>query len=373
MSDTFEMSVPPPGFFIREELEARGWSQRDLAFILGVPEQSVTMLVGGKRGISADMARALGDAFDVPADFFANLQKAYELSLARTPDPGVAKRARLQDKYPIREMIKRGWLADTDAPMLEAQLTKFFKAANTNEIPHLAHAAKKTRYQDVTPVQLAWLFRVRQIAESMAAPRYSRAALESAAVRLKSLLIDPEEIRHVSRLMMEAGVRLVIVEGLPGSQIDGVCFWIDDNSPVIGLSLRHDRLDNYWFVLRHEIEHVLQGHGKGTGNEIVDIDVGADGSGNSDEEQIANGAAANFCVPTDEMKSFIARKNPFFAERDILGFAKRQQVHPGLVVGQVQKHLGRYDYLRKYLVKVRTYATAGAIVDGWGELAPVSL
>jgi HTH-type transcriptional regulator/antitoxin HigA len=54
----------------------------------------------------------------------------------------VAKRARLQDAYPVREMIKRGWLAETDASMLEAQLTRFFKAANVNEIPHLAHAAK---------------------------------------------------------------------------------------------------------------------------------------------------------------------------------------------------------------------------------------
>jgi HTH-type transcriptional regulator/antitoxin HigA len=373
MTETFDMEVPPPGLFIREELDARGWSQRDLAFILGVPEQSVTLLVGGKRGVSADMARALGEAFDVPADFFANLQKAYELSLARTPDPGVAKRARLQDAYPVREMIKRGWLADTDASMLEAQLTRFFKAANVNEIPHLAHAAKKTRYDDVSAVQLAWLFRVRQIAESMTVTRYSKAGLESAVIRLRNFLIDPEEIRNVPRLLAEVGVRFVVVEALPSSQIDGVCFWLNDQSPVIGMSLRHDRIDNYWFVLRHEIEHVLLGHGKEF--EIVDIDLGAEVGPAvvSEEERLANAAAANFCVPSDDMNSFIARKSPFISERDVLGFAKVRQVHPGLVVGQVQKRLERYDYLRKYLTKVRQHATAGAVVDGWGELAPVAL
>ena len=99
--------VPPPGYFIREELEARDWSQRDLAYVLGVPEQAVNMIISGKRGITADMAKALGGAFDVSPEFFANLQKAYDLSQARDPDPNVVRKARLQSQYPIREMIKR--------------------------------------------------------------------------------------------------------------------------------------------------------------------------------------------------------------------------------------------------------------------------
>ena len=84
-------SVPPPGFFIREELEARSLSQRDLAYILGCPEQVVNMIVSGKRGISPEMAKALGDAFDVPAEFFANLQNAYDLAKARDPTEREAK------------------------------------------------------------------------------------------------------------------------------------------------------------------------------------------------------------------------------------------------------------------------------------------
>lgn len=75
--------VPHPGQFIAEELEARGWLQRDLAFILGMPEQAVNMIISGKRGISPEMAKALGDAFDVPAEFLSNLQNAYEMARAR--------------------------------------------------------------------------------------------------------------------------------------------------------------------------------------------------------------------------------------------------------------------------------------------------
>jgi HTH-type transcriptional regulator / antitoxin HigA len=69
--------VKHPGYYIKEEMEERGWSQRDLAFILGVSEQAINPILNGKRGISPEMAKALGEGFDVPAEFFANLQQAY--------------------------------------------------------------------------------------------------------------------------------------------------------------------------------------------------------------------------------------------------------------------------------------------------------
>ena len=135
--------VPHPGEFIQEELDERGWSQRDLAYILGVPEQSVSVITSGKRGISPEMAKALGEAFDVSADYFANLQKAFEMASARAPDPAVARRAFLQGSFPIREMIRRGWFVDTDVAMLEAQLMRFFRVNDLGQIPGMPHAAKR--------------------------------------------------------------------------------------------------------------------------------------------------------------------------------------------------------------------------------------
>lgn len=377
MTDNLIDTVPPPGHFIREELEAREWSQRDLAYILGVPEQAVNMIASGKRGISPEMAKALGKAFSVPGEFFANLQKAYDLSRARDPDPSVERRARLQAFFPIREMIKRCWLEDTDATMLEMQMAKFFDVSRIDEIPCLEHAAKRTTCEEVPAPQLAWLFRVRQIALSMSVPKYSEKALQDALARLHGFTRDPEEIRHVSRALAECGVRYVICESLPNGKIDGVCLWLDARSPVIGLSLRHDRIDNFWFVLRHEIEHVLQGHGRDRKEGMVDLELEGERANVDhsvpEEERVANGAAADFCVPQDEINSFIARKNPFISERDVIGFSRRLQIHPGLVVGQIQSKTGRYDFLRRYLTKVRQFALPGAMVDGWGQIAPVSL
>ena len=370
-------TVPvPPGYFLREELEERGWSQRDLAFILGCPEQAVNMIISGKRGISPEMAKGLGEAFDVPAEFFANLQSIYDLAKARNPDPGVARRARLQDRYPVREMIKRGWLQETDATLLEIQMSRFFKCRNPDEIPHMSHAAYKAKYDDsTTPVQLAWLFRVRQIAESIAANKYSEKALRAALIRFHQLAFEPEEIRHVPRILMECGVRFVLVEPLPSSKIDGVCFWLDDHSPVIGMSTRYDRIDNFWFVFPHEVEHVLQKHGRTS--EIIDVELEGERASEttkvSEEERIANRAAANFCVPESELTSFISRKQPFVSERDIVGFSHRLQIHPGIVVGRYQYRTGKYNFLRKHQVKMRQFLMTGAIVDGWGHVVPISM
>src|SRR3546814_158752 len=238
--------IPHPGEFIREELEAREWSQRDLAYILGVSEQAVNVIVSGKRGISSEMAKALADAFGVSVDYFANLQKAYDISRAREPDPGVARRAMLQGAFPIREMIRRGWLIDTDADLLEAQLTRFFRKNDLSDVPYMPHEAKKMAYDDAEDsetlrIQMAWLYRWRQLAAEMVAPKYAEKSLRAFANEMPKYMTDPEEVRHVSRALAACGVRYVVVETLPKAEIDGVCFWLDSNSPVIGMTTRHDR------------------------------------------------------------------------------------------------------------------------------------
>lgn len=377
MATTNASWVKHPGFYIKEEMEERGWLQRDLAFILGCPEQAINMIVSGKRGISPEMAKALGDAFDVNPETFANLQKTYDLAHAEQPDPGVAVRARMQNQYPVREMIKRGWIQLSDTAMLESQLVRFFGVQVPDEIPYLAHAAKKSSYEEreVPPAQLAWLFRVRQIALSVVAPQYSQKALKDAVRTLEPLLLDPNETRHVPRILTECGVRFILVEKLPNADIDGVCFWLDKLSPVIGMTTRRDKIDNFWFVLRHEIEHVLQGDGQE--QEIIDADLeGKKASTDASlpkEEQIANAAAADFCAPGEKLDLFMRRKHPFYYEKDVIAFARIHQRHPGLIVGQMQHRMERYDYLSRWLVKVRQYILSGAVADGWGQVAPVSL
>jgi HTH-type transcriptional regulator/antitoxin HigA len=102
-----------PGEFIKEELEAREWSQRDLACILGCPEQALAAIINGKRGITSDMAKALSLAFEVSPELFTNFQQAYDLAKADDRDPNIFNPSIVQSTYPAHEMIKRRWLSDT--------------------------------------------------------------------------------------------------------------------------------------------------------------------------------------------------------------------------------------------------------------------
>ncbi|MHC4044854.1 helix-turn-helix domain-containing protein [Bradyrhizobium sp. 23AC] len=359
-----------PGQLVKEAMEAKGWNQSDLAFALGTTTAAINQILSDKRGISHNMARTLGAALDQPASMFARVQAEWDVQRAEEPDPTVSARSRVLSQYPLREMIKRGWIdPEHRAGSLEQQVCRFFGVSTLDEVPHLAHSAKKTDYSNIPAPQLAWLFRARQIASEMHPESYNRTKLQQAIAEFSSMRDEPESVRHVPRLLSEAGVRFVVVESLPGAKIDGVCFWLSPTAPVVGMSMRFDRIDNFWFVLRHECAHVLHGHGMTEA--IVDEDLGATNEpSTNEEERIANTEAADFCVSSEQIRSFYLRKKPFFSESDVLAFSKRVKVHPGLTIGQLQRMLNRYDLLRKYLVKVRPHLARSMMMDGWGDVIP---
>jgi HTH-type transcriptional regulator / antitoxin HigA len=373
----FEYEVPLPGQFIQEELDARGWTQRDLAFILGTEETALNKIIKGKTGISLEMSKALGNAFGVDEDFFANLQKTYDLDHTPAADPAIARRASLQNEYPVREMIKRGWLNNTEVDLLESELKRFLKIDNDNEVRHIQHAARKTNVgEDPTAPQFAWLHRVVQIAESMPCKAYSEQALNQAKSKLKALMQRPEGAQQVPQILADCGLRFVVVEGLPSGKIDGVCIWLTPDMPVVAMSIRYDRIDNFWFVLWHELGHVLKRHGKEKGAWIIDLELEKDAIAKDSkirkQEQEANSFAAGHCVEEHEMLTFFSKRQ-FFAESDVVAFARRMHVHPGIVVGQIHNRTKKYELLRKYQVKVREYLMQTAMVDGWDHIAQVSI
>ncbi len=371
MNARIPAEVFPPGEFLREELEAREWSQQELADILDRPPRLISEVIAGKRAITPETAKGLADAFGMSPDYWMNLESQYQLSKVKLPNENVARKARLYEKFPVREMLRRGWVRTSEnIDVLEQRFCAFFSISDLSAKPMLCHSAKKTHVaRDVTPLQLAWLFRVKAMASQQVVPAYSHAKLRGALSLLKALTVSPEEVRHVPRILAETGVRFVLVEPMVGSKMDGACFWLEDDKPVIGMTLRFDRIDNFWFVLRHELEHVLREDGKAINEAIIDTDVGVDELGLPACERHANKAGAEFCVTSAELENFIARVQPYFSEEKVLRFAQRVNVHPGLVVGQLQRKLGRHDFLRKHQVKVRALVLPSADADGWGSFS----
>ncbi len=373
MTERVPAEVFPPGDFLREELEARGWSQVEFAEIIGRPLRTVNEIIAAKRGISPTTAKEFAAALGTSAEVWMNLETTYRLQNVQPAPERIRKLARIRSHYPVRDMVKRGWLEPSGSPdVLEAQLLRFFSIKTLDEEPRLEYATRRSdEPENLSQLQKAWLFRMKQLAQAIQTASYSEHKLRRALGSLHALMVAPEEARHVPRVLSDAGVRFVVVEPFPGSKIDGVCCWLSKSKPVIGMTLRFDRIDNFWFVLRHEIEHVLQRHGQTAVIVDTELDRAIGEEQQPEEERIANVGAADFCVPKTELDDFIARVSPAFSRRCVEGFAATLQVHPGIVVGQLQRRLGRYDLFRNLLVKVREIVVANAPTDGYGRMAPV--
>lgn len=366
MNARIAAEVFSPGEYLKDELEARGWSQIELAEVLGRPPRLISEIVSAKRAITPETAKGFAAAFGTSAQLWMNLETAYQLSKAKIEESEVTRRAVLYGNYPVKEMIKRGWvLASTSVAVLEQRFADFFAAPS-------AHAAKKQVYADpASMVQRAWVCRARQLAVGVSVAKFSNDKLAGAVNELKARREFVDSAREVPRILADAGVRVVVVERLPGLKMDGACFWLDGSSPVIALSFQHDRVGNFWHTLFHEIDHVA--HGEGKDEEIVEeMPSKSDWDKLPPNEKRADEAAANSALPQRELEGFIARVNPLFTKPEIIGFARRMEVHPGIVVGQLQwRGLIHYSVYRDTLEKVRDVFVDAALTDGFGRMVPL--
>jgi|SRR5581483_668938 len=363
--------VFPPGEFLKEELDARGWSQAELADILGRSPRVISEIISAKRAITPETAKGLAAALEgTNPQTWMNLETAYQLSKAKFEEAEVSRRARLYSKFPVKEMLRRRWVEPSASlEVLEQRFLDFFSIKSMNDTPVFSHMAKKTRYGGLSVLQIAWLNRAKQIARTIQVSKYSEAALRRALEEIRHCLQDINSIREVPSILAKAGVRIVIVEHLPGAKMDGACFWLDDDSPVVALSLRFDRVDNFWHTLLHELDHVL--HGEGKDQPMIDVIEGDQVEKNQTmpkEDERANKAAANFCISSQELDKWISSKGRIFSRRNILAFASQRHVHPGIVVGQLQRRKAiPYSYHRNLLEKIRPIAVAVCATDGFGK------
>ena len=366
--------VFPPGEFIQEELDARGWTQEDLAKVIGCTLARVNEVIKGKRGLSEETAIALGQAFGTGPEYWMNLEASYRLSRIQRSNDAVARRARLYSVAPMRELLKRRWIEGSEnIDILEQRVCKFYEIDAIQDTPKpYPHAARKPGDTEITPAQCAWLFRARHLARAVTASKFTNTALSRALVKLRSLLLAPQELHSVPKVLAEGGIRFVILEAVPGTKIDGATFWLrGEDSPVIALSFRYDRIDWFWHTLMHEIKHV-QGRDGLRQHSPVDVRlVGRDMIPHADKpafERAADAFACDYLIPQAELDDFIGRVSPLYSRLKINQFAARMNVHAGLVVGQLQhRNEVPYSHLRDALVTAKSYIADSALTDGWGS------
>ena len=366
MSNTLTENVFSPGEYIRDELSARGWTQEKLAQIMGRPETALSEIINGSKTITTQTAKELAAAFGTSAELWMNLESAYRLSLEDADASEVEYRAKIYAKAPVADMIRRKWIKRRETTNALAQdVLKFLGISSLDDSPQLAAAARKSSGDEEEAFigQVAWLCRVRELASRVPVESFDSSRIEKYSAELHALTTSEHEVRKVPAVLAKMGIRFVIVEHLPRTHIDGYTLWLDANTPVIALSLRYGRIDWFWFTLAHELSHVHHGD-----RPLIDNDlVGRSRTAPIDNiECRADEDASNWLIPKEILESFIARTRPRYYKRRITQFANLHQIHPGIVVGQLQ-YRKEIDYRndREMLVDVRNILTEVALTDGW--------
>lgn len=319
---------------------AAGLSQTDLAEKLGMKPQQIqryeaTNYMGASLGRLIEVSRVLG------------VKSSGTFESASPKGSSVFAWNDVNDivwgQLPYREMIKRGWF---DVPRGASPLEKLKEYFHHAAGPQFATAyhRKKMRSGNVPNeyALIAWQARVLERARDHGSQlKMAEFQLDDRWLpELVSLTRRTDGPRRAPQLLAKHGIALVIERHLPGSYLDGAAMLGDGDRPVIGLTLRHDRLDNFWFVLFHELGHVFQHLFDGLRYDFFDEEVGSD---DDSLELEADRFALTTLIPDDLWDQCLSR----FAvsEEAVRVDAANLGIAPSIIAGRIRKELGNYTIL----------------------------
>lgn len=353
-----------PGEYLRDELDARGWTVTEFAEIIGRPIQAVSGILNAKKDITPETAVSFSEALGTSAELWLNLQTTYKLHLQRlsatsrdmTP---VARRARLRDRLPLAEVRSRGWIPDSaDLDTTEAAVCELLEIPSLDEPCQFLIAARRSNPDEpVSDKQSAWLGHVRRTAERQVVDSYDRDALESLAAALPRIArAGPEALPQLPDLLGECGVCLVFAEGLRGGRLDGAVTVLRDERPVIGITTRGNRFDSVLYTLLHECAHLTLGHiepGSDSPAALYDDDLFEPSE--EAREQEANQQVSEWLFP----RGFTYAST---SVSSIVEAAMRYEVHPSIVIGRIHFETKKYNLHRSHIPKAKpTLQDAGLL------------
>jgi HTH-type transcriptional regulator/antitoxin HigA len=344
--------VPPPGRILLRELEARGWTQKDLAEITSRPIQTINEIIQAKKQITPETALELAEAFGTSAEFWASLETNYQLHQAREErqEREIVRKSNLYSLAPISDLIKRGWIQASDSiEELESRVCDFFGISAIDEPPKLAISFRCA--QDRNPetiAQIAWAKQVENVAKQQTVGSFDREQLKAAIPSILACAEQLENVTQIPNLLLRLGVHFVIVPHLTKTYLDGAAFYLAEH-PVVALTLRYDRIDSFWFTLMHELGHIVAGHQGSYLDDMGNLAI-------THEESEANQLAGNWLLNSLALQDFVAKNKSHFSRKAIENFAHSQKRHPGIVVGRLHNDkLIPHKNLRALLIKVSPF------------------
>ena len=339
---------------IRFRLEQLGQRQKYLRQFIGSPSK-VSEVMKRKIGLSLQMIRSLHEGLGIPAEI---LLQDSRRKLSQNP---------FQAKdYPFVEMFKRGYFhfvgTLSAAKEVAAELlTDFFSILPPNQ--QLMPRFRKTAgvVTDLNALK-AWQCRVLHKVQNVALPQYDRKKLPKNF--LHSIAAQSRHQygpQNVKELLNEVGIHLIYEPHFPRTRLDGAAFMLPDGHPVIAMTLRHDRLDNYWFTLIHELHHVLNDLPEkrefafldDTDHAFETLNGTEQDATLQDMEKNADQAARDALIPPQLWSAICASACGLRNENLVRSIAQQRQISPAVLAGRIRWETRNYSLFQGLLGKCR--------------------
>lgn len=321
-----------PGLTLIVARIAKGYSQRDLAWRLGVKEQQVQRYEADRYS-----SISLKNYARIAALLGVHLQASIKDNPSfRGLDAVIADVSRDDIRKILKHGRARGWFTEE---MNEAQLRQYI-AENRIEFgsPSLLRTGLNVTDHSEDVLLHAWRARISARArEILARESLNFDPLDinwlSELVGLSSCADGPIRARDMLR---QKGILLVAEPQIPGLAIDGAAF-LEGNVPVIGMTIRKDTIDNFWFTLLHEVGHSILHYRTGLATGFFDQ---LEAVSNDEQEAEADSFASNILIPEEKWRRSTARiaNSPDAVEK----FAKELGIHPAIVFGRIRKERNNY-------------------------------
>ncbi|MCC6812262.1 MAG: transcriptional regulator [Deltaproteobacteria bacterium] len=336
------MRAPTPLAAIQFRLEQAGLTARDLVPLIG-SRAKVSEVLSGKRALTLPMARALHQHLGIPAESLLG-------SAATLPTTQAGR------NYPLSAMAKLGWIPRVRNMVARAdELVGALARAAGAKSPQdgiLFRKSDLTRQNaKADPYALqAWCWKVIASArEEKKADAKTRAATITLPFlrEVAKLSRFGDGPKRAHRYLAEHGIVFLVVPHLPKTYLDGAALALEDGTPVVALTLRYDRVDNFWFCLLHELAHIGRHIQRGDRHDVFIDDLSLRDSQASTQELEADEWAEEALVPRQEWERSVASRNPTPAS--VIGFANEIEVHPAVVAGKVRHTQNNYRLLSHFV------------------------
>ena len=340
----YPIEMPDAIEAIKFRMDQLNLNQQDLVPFIG-SKSKVSEVLNKKRPLSLSMMRALHKGFGIPAEIL--LQEQGQDFPEDIPEIDWTR-------FPIKEMISLGWIhTDKSIKGNEEEIIRGYihEAGGMKSFSRLSFRASKSQIKKLRTNRyalMAWCLRVLELSEkNPLEAKYKPGAINLSDLSKLSYFKDGPLL--AKEYLEKHGIKLFVVPHLEKTFLDGAVMIFEKKNPVIALTLRYDRLDNFWFCLLHELAHLKKHLAQDETNIIIDeLEPKHSRIENEDQrEREANKIAQDSLIPKEYWNKVDLDAKDL--AKEVVLLSEQLKIHPAIFAGRIRFEKNNYKILSQFI------------------------